>query len=65
MERGGMFQVRIMLELRFFTSEILHLNGLVSSVTPMHKVWSRFYNRLFCQANKPLQFQLGRSTDLN
>lgn len=28
-ERGGMFQVRIMLELRFFTSEILHLNGLV------------------------------------
>lgn len=47
-ERGGMFQVRIMLELRFFTSEILHLNGLVSSVTPMHKVWSRFYNRPFC-----------------
>lgn len=28
-ERGGMFQVRIMLELRFFTSEILHLNRLV------------------------------------
>lgn len=28
-ELGGMFQVRIMLELRFFTSEILHLNGLV------------------------------------
>lgn len=48
-ERGGMFQVRIMLELRFFTSEILHLNGLVSSVTPMHKVWSRFYNRPFCR----------------
>lgn len=61
-----MFQVRIMLELRFFTSEILHLNGLVSSVTPMHNLQQAVLSFTKpAEANKPLQFQLGRSTDLN